>query len=143
MGQPPVLTSSTQKLNLAANSARWGDAHVVSKVLDAISELGSDADFVAFAKKIGAEVLVERTVLQHVVGGGQQRGRNCDGSLFGSASSFKAKELCLIVGALAACCAPSTLDQDGLQPRCTLPDARRSALAGALVEPGHEPRPGQ
>jgi hypothetical protein len=67
-GQPPVLTSSTQKLN----SGRWGETDVVSKVLDAISELGSDADLIAFDKKIGAEVLVERAILQHVVDGSQQ-----------------------------------------------------------------------
>ena len=44
---------------------------------------------------------------------------------------------------VCACCAPPTLDQDGFQPRGPLPDARRSPLAGALVEPGYEPRPGQ
>ena len=94
----------------AANSGSWGEADVVSKVLDATSELGNDAGLVAFDKKIGAEVLVECAVLEHVVGSSQQRGRHCDGSLFGSASSFEAEELCLIVGTLGACCAPATLD---------------------------------
>jgi hypothetical protein len=49
-------------------------------------------------KKICTKSLVERPILQHVVGGGQQRGCHCDGSFFGSASSFDAEELCLIVG---------------------------------------------
>src|SRR5215813_3552914 len=89
----------------AANSGSWGEADVVSKVLDAASELGNDAGLVAFDKKIGAEVLVECAILEHGVGGSQQRGRHCDGSLFGSASSFEAEELCLIVGTLGACCA--------------------------------------
>jgi hypothetical protein len=87
----------------AANSGRWGEPDVESKVLDAISKLGSDAGLVAFDKKIGAEVLVERAILQHVVDHGQQRGRHRDGSLFGSASSFEAEELCLIIGPLGTC----------------------------------------
>ena len=47
-------------------------------------------------RKSAPRVLVECAILQHVVDCGQQRGRHCDGSLFGSASSFEAEELCLI-----------------------------------------------
>src|SRR5262252_8108366 len=47
VGQPPVLTSPTQKLK----SGRWRKADVVSKVLDAIRELGGDAGLIAFDKK--------------------------------------------------------------------------------------------
>ena len=42
------------------NSSHWGETDVVSKVLDAVSELGSDAGFVALDKKICTKVLVER-----------------------------------------------------------------------------------
>jgi hypothetical protein len=62
-------------------------------------------------------------------------------AFLGAASRFEAKELRLIVGALGSRCAPRTLDQDGLQPRCSLPDACRSSLAGALVKSRHEPCP--
>jgi hypothetical protein len=52
------------------NSSHWGETDVVSKVLDAVSELGSDAGLVVLDKKICTKVLVKRPILQHVVGGG-------------------------------------------------------------------------
>ena len=48
------------------NSSHWGDTDVVSKVLDAVSELGSDAGLVVLDKKICTKVLVKRPILQHV-----------------------------------------------------------------------------
>src|SRR6266849_9580820 len=75
-GSPPGFDIAYPETRTpAANSGSWGEADVVSKVLDATSELGNDAGLVAFDKKIGAEVLVECAILEHVVGGSQQRGR--------------------------------------------------------------------
>jgi hypothetical protein len=43
-----------------------------------------------FDEKVGAKVLMERSILQHVVGCCQWRNRHCDGSLFGTVSSARA-----------------------------------------------------
>src|SRR6266852_6136714 len=111
MGQPPVLTSPTQKLErLPRTQAAGVKLTSYPRSLMRLASLVTMRALSRLDKKIGAEVLVECAILQHVVGGSQQRGRHCDGSLFGSASSFEAEELCLIVGTLGACCAPGTLD---------------------------------
>jgi hypothetical protein len=56
----------------ATGSGGGGEAHIVAKVLYTLGESGSDAGLVAFDEIVRAEVLVERAILQHVVGSCQQ-----------------------------------------------------------------------
>ena len=74
-GSPPGFDIAYPETR-TAHSGRRAEADVVSHFLDAVGELGGDPGFVAFDKKIGAKVLVECAIPQHVVGGSQRRGRH-------------------------------------------------------------------
>jgi hypothetical protein len=52
----------------------WGEVTSpgTGLVLYSLGESGSNTGLVAFDKKVSAEILVERAVLEHVVGGRQQ-----------------------------------------------------------------------
>ena len=63
-------------------SCGWPDLNVESKITDATGELGCGAGWVTASEMIGAEVLVASAVGQHVVDGGQDRGRDGDNSFF-------------------------------------------------------------
>ena len=49
-----------------------GETHIIAEVLYSLGESGSNTGLVAFDKKVSAEILVERAVLEYVVGGRQQ-----------------------------------------------------------------------
>src|SRR5215472_2803767 len=81
--------------------------------------MGEPVDMLGFGavvEVIGAEVVVEGSVLQHVIGGGQDRS---DGTnrLFCPAAGAQAMKLGLEVALLLAGASPSTLDEGGLEPR--------------------------
>ena len=56
----------------ATGSGGGSQAHTVAKVLYALDESGGDAGLIAFDEMVSAEVVVERAILQHVVGSCQQ-----------------------------------------------------------------------
>ena len=62
------------------------------KVLEALNEAAGGGGFVPLVEVVGAEVLVKRSVLEHVIDGAQKGG--CDGadSLFGASAGFDALE---------------------------------------------------
>ena len=68
--------ATTQKLGRrhggATDSGGSGETHIVAKVLYSLGESGSNTGLVAFDKKVSAEILVERAILEYVVGGRQQ-----------------------------------------------------------------------
>src|SRR5262249_7927013 len=117
------------------------DFDLITKVSDAVCEPGRGFGRVATGEVFGAEVLVVSAVTQHVVDNRQDRCGHRDGRLLGTAARFETQELSLQIAILLARCAPGGLQQHRLEPGCPLFDARRAALAGALVKAGNESGP--
>jgi hypothetical protein len=72
--------------------------NIISEVLDALGQLGSDAGWIALDEVVRAEVVVRYVVCEHVVDGGEDRGRDRDHGLLGTAACLEAKKLGLQVG---------------------------------------------
>jgi hypothetical protein len=84
---------------------------------------------------VGAEVPVGGAVLEHAVGGGEDRGGHRADRLLRPAAGAQAVELGLKVAGLPAARRPGALDECGLEPRRAPAQAGGAALAGALVAP--------
>jgi hypothetical protein len=119
----------------------WPDLNVKAEVTDASGELGTG--WITAGEVIHAEILVAGAVGQHVVGGGEDRRRHGNRSFFGPAPCLEPKELSLKVAVFLAGCSSGTLNEDGLQPWGAFSNARRTSLAGTLVEARNKTRPGQ
>lgn len=85
---------------------------------------------------VGSQVLIERAVAEHVVGGGQDRGSDGTDGLFGSSPVAQALELGLQIAALLVAGGPGALHERGLQPRRALAQPRLPALSSLR---GHRP----
>ncbi len=85
---------------------------------------------------VGAEVMIERAVAQHVVDGSQDRGGDGADRLLWSATMTQALELGLEIAGLLSTGGPGALDECGLEPRRTLAQPSGPSLAGALVIAG-------
>src|SRR3989442_13201931 len=114
------------------------EAEIVKPRNQAFGELG----LVAAVEMIGAEVAIVDAVLEQVVGGSQHRGGDGEDGFLWSPATLDPQELGPTVAVLFPGGRPRGLDESGLQPRITRPRPIREALAGALVEPGAEARPG-
>jgi hypothetical protein len=64
---------------------QWGDLHVESEVVQAVDESQNVFTFGSVVEVIWAEILIERAVFEHVVGGGEHGGGNRSDGLFGAA----------------------------------------------------------
>ena len=82
---------------------------------------------------VGAEVLVEGAVAEHVVGGGQDRGGDGTDGLLGATSVAQALELGLQIAGLFASPGPGALHQGGLEPGRALAQPGAASLAGAFI----------
>jgi hypothetical protein len=90
---------------------------------------------------VGAEVLVEASILEHVIDGGQDRCRDGADRLLRAVSGLQAEELGPVVAALRPLGRSGALDERGLQPGGALAQSRSLALSGALVLAGTHARP--
>ncbi len=79
-------------------SGGGGILNIVSEVLDALGKLGSDPGWIAFDEVVRAEVVVRRVVFQHVIDGSEDRSRDCDHRLLGTAACLEAEKLGLQIG---------------------------------------------
>src|SRR5262245_24867192 len=61
---------------------------VIAKVTDSAYELGHDTARITAGEVVAAKILVASAVGQHVVDGGQDRGRDGDSSFFWTAACF-------------------------------------------------------
>src|SRR5262245_1093175 len=82
---------------------------------------------------IGTQIVIEGSVLQHVVDGCENGGGDRADCLLRSAPSLQPKELSLEIARLLAFCRPCALHQRCLEPWCALTQAVRSAFSCALV----------
>ena len=84
---------------------------------------------------VGTEIVIEGAILEHMVGGGEDRGGDGTDRLFGAASGAQARKLCLQIAAVFAGGRPGALDQGGLEPGGALRirlDRRLPALSSFL-----------
>src|SRR5215210_271329 len=124
--------------------------HLLYQGLDRVAEGGEMPDEarrpVALGpavEVVGAEILEEGAVWEHVVGGGQDGGGDGADRLFRAAAGAQALELGLEVAALLARRRPGALHEGGLQPGRAVAQAGGAALARALVATRAQARPGQ
>jgi hypothetical protein len=89
---------------------------------------------------VGAEILVESALLEHVVGGGEHGGGVGADGLFCPASGAPAVELRPKVADLPAGGGSGALDQGRLEPGSAFAHTGGAAFPGALVDLGVEPR---
>src|SRR5580693_5346056 len=96
---------------------------------------GKAKDLLAFrttVEVVGAEVLVQSAVLQHVVGSGENRCRDRADRLLRSSSGSQTLELGLKIAAFGPCGGPSALDECGFQPGGTFAHAGGPTFAVGL-----------
>ena len=71
-----------------------------TETADAIGELSCGAGWVTAGEMVGTEILVPGAVGQHVVGGGENRGRHGNRSFLGATACLEPQELSLKVTVL-------------------------------------------
>src|SRR5947199_845476 len=115
------------------------EAEIVKPGDQAVRELS----LVAAVEVVGAEVTIFHAVSQNMVGGGEDRGRDGDNCLCGSAPAAEPDKLRSEVAAVVmADGAPGGLDEGRLEPAVAVASAGRASLAGTLVQAWAESRPG-
>src|SRR5436309_1917745 len=114
------------------------EAEIVKACDQALRELG----LVSAIEVVGAEVAIVDAVFEHVVGGREHRGGDGEDGFLRAPATLDPQELGPTVAVLFPGGCPRGLHESGRQPRITRPRPIREALAGALVEPGAEARPG-
>jgi hypothetical protein len=135
--------------NMATISGRLGEGSelgIEAKVCELSNQALGPHVFGAAIEMVRTEVLKLRAVLEHVVNGREQRGRNRTGRLLWTSAPAKAEELCIEVAAFPACSRLGTLDQQGLEPGGAFSQTGGTALAGTLIvawtQPGDVPQSG-
>src|SRR3989475_11015739 len=113
------------------------EAEIVKARDETLGELG----LVAAVEMVRAEVAIVGTVAKHVVGGREHRGGHGQDRFFGSPAALDPQELSAEVAVFLTSGGPRGLDQRGLEPRVARGRWMGLAFAGALVQPGTEPRP--
>src|ERR1700730_17990094 len=81
----------------------------------------------------GSEIMVGRSILEHVIDGGENGSRHSTDCLLCTATSPQTVELGLQVAALLADRGAGALDECGLEPRRALAKPGGAAFASALV----------
>ena len=107
---------------------------------DCIAEVGQTFDQALFLsisgtsiEVVAAEVLVQRAILEHVVDGSKDRGRDGHDRLFGATPGFDAVELGLQITVFLFYRRPGALHQRGFEPSAALAHPIGSSFAGTLV----------
>src|SRR5438552_1945383 len=122
-------------------SGRLSDRDLIAKLPDLSGEPLGYPSAIPFNEMVGAKLAVAHAVPEDVVGRCENRSGDRHHRLHRPASRPEAEKLRLRVRAFGACRAPCALDEDRLEPRGTLAQARGTAFASAFVHPRTEPRP--
>src|SRR6516162_4779541 len=117
----------------ASLTGQRSERHIVAKVSQALDQAFGLLAFGSGLKVIGAEVLIQGSVLEHVIDCGEDGGADGHDGLLRAAPRLDAQELGLQVAILLAHRGPCALHQRGFEPGGTFTHAIRSALVGALV----------
>src|SRR5580692_4909458 len=81
----------------------------------------------------GSKVLVEGSILQHMIGSRQDRSGDSTNRLLVAATRAQAMILRLEIAGLLAGGGPGTLNEGGLEPRRSFAHSGGAALAGTLI----------
>src|SRR2546427_4930282 len=112
-----------------------------TEIVKACDQAPRKLGLVASVEVIAAEVGIVDTASQHVVGGGEDRSRDCNDRLLRATAGFEAQKLGTKVCVVLADGGPRGLNEGRLQPRIPAERPGRAPLAGAFVLPGREPGP--
>ena len=128
--------------NSATVMRQRGYLNGISEALKAIDEalrLGRSSPAI---EVVGAQILIQSSVGQHMIDGGEDRSGDGADGLLGAAPRPQAMELGLKVAALLARPSPGTLDKSSFEPGGALAHAIGSPLAGAssFLGPGRPRR---
>ena len=102
---------------------------------DSVGEVSGCAFWVSRSAVIGSEVLVEGSVLEHMVGDAQHCGGNGDDRLFVAEARLEAEISGSQAGVLHLDRRQSGLHEPGFEPGRALAQAPRALSAGAFIEP--------
>src|SRR5881628_1889298 len=122
-------------------SGRLSDRDLIAKLPDLSGEPLGYPSAIPFNEMVGTKLAVAHAVPEDVVGRCENRSGDRHHRLHRSPSRPEEDKLRLRVRAFGACRAPCALDEDRLEPRDTLAQARGTAFASAFVHPRTEPRP--
>jgi hypothetical protein len=92
---------------------------------------------------VAAQILIHRSILEHVIDGGEDRGGDREDRLLLAAASHDAGELRLQIAVLLFDGCPGALHQGGLEPDGALAYAIGSTLASTLVVARTKTSPGE
>ena len=120
----------------------WLEAHLIAEPFDLAGEALGFGLGGSMVEVGDAEILVEGSILEHVIDRSQDRGRDGADRFLRAAPGSQAQELRLVVAVVRPLGGPGALNQHGLQPRGALAQSGALALAGALVLAATEARPG-
>jgi hypothetical protein len=104
----------------------------ITEIAEARDEASGLSGFGPAVEVIGAEIVVDGAVREHVCSGQDRGGYGADGFLASTAGA-QPVELCLKIAALFAGAGPGTLDQGRLEPRRPLAHPSGAPLSGACV----------
>jgi hypothetical protein len=113
-----------------------------SSVLQAVHELMDVPAVAPFVEVIGTEVFTEGSALQHLIGGGEDRGGDGANGLFGAAAGAQAAELRLEVTGVLTRSGCSSLGKGGFEPGGAFAHPGGAPLAGTLVVARAQAGPG-
>ena len=124
-----------KETNLAAGrlAGQRSERHIVAKVSQTFDQAFGLLAFGSGLKVIEAEVLIQGSILEHVIDCGEDGGGDGHDRLLRAAPRLDAQELGLQVAIFLTYRRLGALHQRGLKPWRTLSQAVGSTLSGALV----------
>src|SRR6266699_2383113 len=125
-----------KETNLSAGTPLAGERserHIKAKVSQTFDQAFGLLAFGSVLKVIGAEVLIQGSVLEHVIDCGEDGGSDGHDRLLRAAPRLDAQELGLQVAILLAYRRPGALHECGLEPGRTLSQAVGPTFSGTLV----------
>jgi hypothetical protein len=123
-------TTSSAGPPLAGSGCEY---HIVAKVSQTLDQAVGLLAFGSVLKVIGAEVLIQGSILEHVIDCGEDGSSDGHDRLLRAAPRLEPQELGLQITAFLAHSRPGALHECGLEPRGTLSQTIGSTFTGALV----------
>src|SRR5437899_1626037 len=125
------------------SGGEWLDFDGIAKVFKALHQALGLRDLGTAVEMVGTEILVDGSVLEHVVDGGENGGGDGTDGFLWPAAAAQAQVLSLVIASLFVFGRLGTLDDGGLEPLRAFAKPVRSASPGALVVARTHARPGQ
>src|SRR6266446_4555554 len=121
----------------------WLDFDGIAKVFEALHQALGLRDLGTAVEMVGTEILVDGSVFEHVVDGGENGGGDGTDGFLWPAAAAKAQVLSLVIASLFVFGRLSTLNHGRLEPLRTFAKPVRASSPGALVVAWTQASPGQ